>query len=135
MAAELAAQLISQKQLKILKEAFENSKQAVQHGLAKDIVKYNTIFHNAIVNASNNNSLIYVLEALSTRIVYYRNALHRNFHRKDDFLSEHQQILEAIEERNAPLARKCMEEHIETDIKVYLSFLESDGARKERTDD
>lgn len=123
MAAELAAELRAEDDLKRMEKYLHLSEEAFKKGASKEVTDYNTKFHYTILEASNNRILKNSLESLGTLILYYRSLIFDNYQRTIGFLHEHKDIFEAIKNKNTSLAKKRMEKHIDADIEEFLHFL------------
>jgi DNA-binding GntR family transcriptional regulator len=123
MAAELATIHITEEELVQLKEALNKSEAALKKANSKEVVHYNTLFHDTIVNSSRNETLINILKGISGKILYYRNNIIGNYHRYDDFITEHKAIFNEIAKKDSIAAKKLMEHHIDSDIAAFLDFL------------
>lgn len=93
-----------------LREAFLAGKKFVDSGDASSLVRANETFHRAVWDASRSSRLYTLASQLWTGIPPYRPVLFpRQMHSSVD---EHQQIVEAIAEGNAELAKALMTHHI-----------------------
>ncbi|AEV18152.1 Transcriptional regulator, GntR [Geobacillus thermoleovorans CCB_US3_UF5] len=121
LAAYYAAQRITKNQIEDLRRQLI-SIDAQPLGL-KEILEMNTKFHEGIVEASRNPFLIRMIEQIRGINSLYRIAiLKQNMLRMKSAIQEHIQIFEAIKRGDADKARECMEEHIESDYKYYISI-------------
>ncbi len=84
----------------------------------KDIIKYGLEFHRQIMLATNNSLIIRTFEMLHE---VYLQAFEEHFAVIGEIsVSDHRAILSAIETRNAELARKLMEEHLNNTTKSMV---------------
>jgi DNA-binding GntR family transcriptional regulator len=134
IAAELAAQHITDGELTKLEEALNKSEEAFRKGYSKEIIKNNILFHDIIVSSSRNDSLINLLGSLSGKIIYYRSTIIGSYHRNDvndDYIEEHRAIFTEISKRNTQSAKKIMEKHMDSDISAFVSFMQKKQMNKE----
>ena len=122
MAAELASKHITEQQLNVLFDAIDQTEKAQKEKDSDKVIHFNTIFHEGIVSASGNETLISLLESLRNRVLFLRrmrNTYMTSHYNYEYFLTEHKQILEAIANRQPALAKKRMENHIISDIQAF----------------
>jgi DNA-binding GntR family transcriptional regulator len=133
LAAELAAQWISDDQLRRLRLTHDGFVKATKHLRATKAPRARTVdsdaaaqaahgwsetntnFHRTIMEASGNSSLLRILGEVS--VGYFRNiiltsATEMTMHRMTTNIESHSKILDAIEDRDPGRARKAMTEHI-----------------------
>ncbi|MEK3990249.1 GntR family transcriptional regulator [Robertmurraya sp. FSL R5-0851] len=123
LAAILAVKNITARQLAHLNEIFEMAKKVSFVNDQKNVLKYNTMFHETIVQASKNQTLIDLYASLSGLFMYYTNARLVHFHQNDDYLIEHQKIIYSLESGKEEIAEACMKGHIESELNRFLNFL------------
>ncbi len=85
----------------------------------EDFIEHNIIFHTTIADAAASPTLKDMLLRLVKRTVDVRTVF--SYHRDDLIRShnEHTEIINAVENRNAALARAIMGAHIQRAYKVY----------------
>jgi DNA-binding GntR family transcriptional regulator len=143
LAAELAAQWISDNQLDDLRNIhvqFESSvrEMTAPRGTAsrkRDLLKASNLwivtnnqFHALIQQASNNLRLGQVINELYggfIRNVMYSSARGMDAHRMQRNISSHEEILTALERRNAEVARESMQNHIHESGQLVIAWLEN----------
>ena len=121
-AVEVACDRITKDQLEQLKEAakaFENSKGADLIRIAETDMN----FHEIIYEATQNERLVQMLNNLRENMYRYRIEYLKDSNYYDSLVSEHQEILTAIEERNKEKARVCMRDHIDNQQLAVISRL------------
>lgn len=121
-AAYLTAKIITDEQLDYLSSCISASKEAHSRGDIQAILEHNTDFHEGIVEMCQNQHLLNLFNINRNLIILSRsNELH---HRSDSYYTEdHWRILEALRSRNGPLVENCMRNHIENDLRYYLTNL------------
>ncbi|GAA1804572.1 GntR family transcriptional regulator [Luedemannella flava] len=110
LAAARAAHRRTEAHLEQLREVVREGRQAVFHGTLDRLPALNTRFHTILAEASGNTSLNSIVEQLRYKIAWvYAVELPR---RAADSWTEHQLIVDALEQGDAELARAVMAEHI-----------------------
>jgi DNA-binding GntR family transcriptional regulator len=135
MAASLAVDNMTEADEQIIRQIIKDTKQSVKDGNQKEIIRNNTRFHNKLVALSKNQSLIDVLEGLGSKILFYRNTIFRKYFRDASFLVEHEAIFQAILSGNHNKAKQAMEQHIDEDINVFLTYMKKAETEEGLKDD
>jgi GntR family transcriptional repressor for pyruvate dehydrogenase complex len=114
-AVYLAALRATPKDLERIEAAYISLSEAVKQervGAQEDFV-----FHEAIIKASKNETLMEMLRILSDRLLIglqeSRSKSMKQPHRSEDVLFEHRRIIDAITNKDAILAKKLMFKHLE----------------------
>jgi DNA-binding GntR family transcriptional regulator len=126
LAAELACEHITEKEITMLRDAIEQTELAREQHDDEKVIHYNTVFHEGIVSAARNDVLMSLLESLRNRILLMRrlrNTMMTHYQGYEHFLKEHKEILEAIVDSRPVLARERMMNHIDSDIAAFKSFI------------
>lgn len=129
-ATALAAERITNAQVKALQESLSDMKRA-QH--PEDLVRRDMDFHAQITEATGNASLCSILDAISTRSLRARVWRASTVGLKSMTLAQHGTILDALGERNAPLAHSAAVIHVsqsERWLREYLREPLTDSARR-----
>lgn len=125
LAARLAAQNMSQTDQHQLEAILDQSKAALESNHRPELVTLNTQFHDLIVRASGNGQLIQLLNVISAKTVYLRNCILKHFTRSDDFIKEHENIVDAIWKQDADQVEGLMKQHIQNDLQAICTFFEN----------
>ncbi|RFU70501.1 GntR family transcriptional regulator [Peribacillus saganii] len=123
LAANLATNNITSPLIDRLQELLQLSEKATYENDHKNVVKYNILFHNAIVHASDNLTLINIYQNLSGLFMYYRNSIFHNYHRDEKFLDEHKRIIQSIASGDPISAENSMKDHMEANMKDFFQFV------------
>lgn len=127
-AAFLAAQKSTEKDLVKMQEALERMEQAVLGGMLA--ANEDFAFHNAVVKASKNETIIEMVRLLSDRFLTGLNESRSRSMKLPDkserVMKEHFAIFEAIQSRDAEQARKLMLQHLEN-VKTTYQQLKEEG--------
>lgn len=123
LAAELAAERITEEELEELERRLHFVALRVEQGDLERLVEADTEFHDLLYRASRNQRLVQILGNLREQIQRFRTASLATPGRMQETLEEHKRIVEAVAGRNAALARRLAEEHIENAENRMLQFL------------
>lgn len=133
-AARLAAKNISDKDLARLKYFIKEAKKSHELEDYEQVIKYNTEFHDLIVQNCDNKKLQNMIEKTRLLIILARRAEIESFKRKKDYLAEHDEILEALISRNADEVERALRKHTIHDLEFYTSvYKENNQAKKLET--
>ncbi len=144
LAAQLAAQWISDNQLEDLRtiqnsfirsvQELKKQRNGAKHS-KRSLVKAcnawidtNGEFHSLIQTSSNNRRLHDIIGGLYagfTSNVMYSSARGMDAHRMQQNIDDHEEILRALEKRDAATARNAMQSHILESGKVVIAWLEN----------
>ena len=119
-AVEVACERISGEQLEQLKKAardFEASKGSMD---VIRIAETDMLFHEIIYEATQNERLVQMLNNLRENMYRYRIEYLKDSNYYDSLMSEHREILEAIEAGDKHRARACMESHINNQQRAVI---------------
>jgi DNA-binding GntR family transcriptional regulator len=113
LATRLAVPRLSEQELVEIRLMLDAAQQALERN---DMVGYSLAdqhFHQAIAQASNNEALIEALDRLKRQIQLVRLSANQDPHVVERTAQERPRILAALEARDAEMAARLMEEHIE----------------------
>lgn len=113
LAAHMAAYRMTPKQMKELESISIGYNKAVEEGNMADMIKYDTDFHNLIVESCNNGILTMMINQLQELLLRFRYVYYDNIKRAEKMPSEHSMIMEAIKDGRSDAARASAEMHIE----------------------
>lgn len=113
LAAELAAQRMTDEDKEKLREIAKNYESAVAAGDMTEMIRCDTAFHHIIVEATQNKILIQMVEQLQEMVLRFRYIYYDNFKRAEQMLTEHQAIYEAIADGDTEVARESANIHID----------------------
>lgn len=113
IAAYLAAELITDEQIKEIEETLIETEEALKNNDDTKIISLNTIFHEQIFDISKNERLGMMLDNIRSLNLYCRNTIIKHYQREESFLKEHYEIFEAIKSKNP--------DHAENVIKTTYS--------------
>ncbi|MGB9885762.1 MAG: GntR family transcriptional regulator [Moorellales bacterium] len=113
LAAELAAERITEEELEELERRLHRVAVCVEEGDLEALVEADTQFHEVLYRASRNRRLSQIIGHLREQIQRFRASSLATPGRRYETLEEHKKIVEALAKRNAALARRLAEQHIE----------------------
>jgi GntR family transcriptional repressor for pyruvate dehydrogenase complex len=116
LAAERAATLGSETDLKLIDTIFGKMEQAHQKRDPSDEAQLDAEFHMAIIEASHNVIMLHMLrsmfELLRQGVFYNRQVMFRNRMTRDQLLDQHRAINAAIQARDPTAARAAVAAHM-----------------------
>lgn len=123
LAAYYAAQRRSQDEVALMASYIEAMKAEVGAKNLKELLDVNFKFHESIVYASRNPFLETMTLQLRGVNSFYRKAiLERNPGYTRDALEDHEEIFQAIVDRDQDNARELMRQHIEHDYQSFMKI-------------
>lgn len=111
-AAALAAQRISDEDIRVLERTIAEMKRFLEEGNPLDYSENNAIFHRVILKAAANQRLQQTLDSLQTSLVRYRFRTVLVPGRSRSSLQEHTEILKALQARSPEGAEAAMRRHV-----------------------
>lgn len=112
LAAALAAERITDEEIKALDKVICDIIEAREKGDTETIIKKDMEFHQILFNASRNKRLAQIINNLKEQIDRFRIQSFTNPVRSQSVLSEHKAILSAIKQGDAENAEKLAKAHI-----------------------
>jgi len=113
LAAGLAADRITPEELEQLERTLVSIGECIESSDIQEIVTLDEEFHSILFAASRNQRLSQIVSNLREQITRFRRTSLSTPGRFKGVFQEHKAIVEAISERNAPLAQALAKEHIE----------------------
>lgn len=120
LAAKKAAENIDEYTITFLEETLFLSDKYFGEGNLEKVVEKNTVFHDTIVQASDNASLIHLMTLMRSQILAYRSFI-SSFYFRSSFSEEHKNIFNAIKSNDGELSELLMREHIIKDYEAIYS--------------
>ena len=116
LAAERAARLASDTDLKVIATVFEKMEAAHRKRSAEYEASLDAQFHMSIIEASHNIVMLHMMrsmyELLREGVFYNRQVLFRQRSRRGDLLEQHRAINTALQTREPERARAAVEDHL-----------------------
>ena len=130
LAAERAARLASETDLKVINTIFEKMEAAHKKRNPADEADLDASFHLSIIEASHNIIMLHMMrsmyELLREGVFYNRSIMFKQRTTRDTLLDQHRMINTALQNRDAEGARSAVEAH--------LSFVESALSDQQKSD-
>ena len=114
LAASLAAQRISDEDIKKLESIVDEFKDSVSDLDVESLLKKDVEFHECIFKATNNQKLHQIINSLWEQVYRFRFTYVSDYDSTVNIIEEHKMILDAIKNRDSELAKKYAMEHIQT---------------------
>lgn len=112
LAVKLAIQNMEKPDIDQLKKAARNFESAVIARDLVDIVEADVMFHDVIYNKTNNGRLIQIINNLREQMYRYRLEYVKDARTHSILISEHQDIITALEKKNVDEAKNAVRQHI-----------------------
>lgn len=119
LAALYATKRITPKKLLELKEACLKYDYAVKEKKIKEMIMYDAYFHSIIAEACGNKFLAQMIQQLQERDLRYQYIYYKYFSQAKIEITDHESILNAIEQKNAEAAQQAAKKHVDNS-KYYI---------------
>lgn len=126
LAAELAADRITDEELEKLERYLVIISEQIEAGDLERVVETDTDFHTLLYQASRNFRLSQIISNLREQIQRFRTTSLSYPGRMKNALEEHRKIVEAISSRDGEQARRIAQEHIENAENSMMSVIQQD---------
>lgn len=126
LAAELAADRITEDELEKLERYLVIIAEQIEAGDLDKVVEIDTDFHTLLYQASRNQRLTQIINNLREQIQRFRTTSLAYPGRMKNALEEHRKIVEAISSRDGDQARRIAQEHIENAENSMMSMIQHD---------
>jgi DNA-binding GntR family transcriptional regulator len=131
LAAELAAERMTEDELEELERLLVRTAETTTKLDVSSTVDMDTGFHQVIYEASRNEKLSDMLYHLREQIQRFRTQSLSRPGRLRRVLVEHQEIVDALQQRDAELARQLAEQHIDSAEIALLAVFQENGEEEE----
>lgn len=126
----LAADVATVEEIDELENILKMTKEALESEDRREVLEWNTKFHEFIIYISKNKHLISVMDGLKAKILYCRNVLIRlDYVRMDNFFQEHMDIFLSIKKGEKEKGKALMEKHINTDLERILKLFPKENLK------
>jgi DNA-binding GntR family transcriptional regulator len=129
LATKMAILNMTADKFNILEESIVLARLYHDKGDPKKVVDKNTLFHDTILQASQNPPLIQMMDNIRTQILRYRT-ITSTIGFRPTFLEEHWEIHTAMMNRDEDAAESLMKQHVLYDLSTILSGLENYATKK-----
>lgn len=119
----LACQRRTENQLEKAASCQDRYRKAVDDGLIDESIRLNALFHDQLLAGCNNEPLLSILTTIRDR--FLDRSVLRRFTKKQwrTVISQHENMLEAVRNRDSSTARKLVREHLRLFNKVASGVL------------
>jgi DNA-binding GntR family transcriptional regulator len=135
LAAELAAERITEEELEEMERLLVEIGEYVEESDMDRIVDADSKFHDILYRATRNERLVGIINNLREQLTRFRSLSMSYPGRLKDMLGEHTRLVEALAQRNVALAKNLASEHManaeQTLLKKMLERRQDVGLRKE----
>lgn len=121
----LAAQRMSEAEIDLLRKRHLETTPLVAQGQFDDYYDANVLFHECIYQGSHNSFLAAQTLNLRNRVAPYRRIQLRQPNRLQTSFAEHEEILTAIQSRDADRASELLQAHVTVQQGSFNSFISS----------
>jgi DNA-binding GntR family transcriptional regulator len=111
-AGRLAADRVTQGELKAIALAHEDARRALEDGDVASLIEANTRFHDGINNASHSPRCVSMSNDIRDRVLAYRPLVLADASSRKASFAEHQNILAALNARDPVEVERVIREHI-----------------------
>ena len=119
LAAFLAAEKMSEEELKELEKAYNGLVKAVDEKSTEKIIKWDSKFHDILLNGSRNPRLIKVNGILVEQVHRFRKSYIEDINTAKYIVQSHKKILDSLKEKNKEQSKENAMEHIR-DVKDFI---------------
>lgn len=113
LSASLAAERMTDEELEKLELISYNFKRHVENDDIEGMIEKDMQFHDLIIHSTRNPKLIQIAQSLQEQVQRFRITYFSEYSNTKELLMEHQAILEAIANRDAAMAQKVAQKHID----------------------
>ncbi len=124
-AASMAIENQKTETIRGIEVALSNMRDSANQGDFRSYVRYHFEYHEILIRACGNETLIGILENLRSQAFWFRFSYLYHKEKVDELLDVHQKILDLFIERDGPRLSAFVKEHIMEGRNKYLQFLES----------
>jgi DNA-binding GntR family transcriptional regulator len=116
---------ITDAELHEIEEVLRKAESCVKDGKNNEIfLEYNSRFHEILMNACPNKMLLQLLEVTRNKLLLYRAISIKDTNDQLKIISEHYEILKALQKRDKKKAIEAIEKHLLTDQSRYNLVIE-----------
>ena len=120
LAASLAAERITDEDIKKLESIVEEFKDGINESNVEALLRKDVEFHECIFKSTNNKKLHQLINSLWEQVYRFRVTYISDYDSTVNIIEEHKMILDAIKRRDSKLAKKYAMEHIQKAEKFMI---------------
>lgn len=114
LAARKAAENIDHESIVQLEECLILARKYFDQDKLDEVVVKNTLFHDTILNSSDNPTVVHMMTQIKSQVLAYRSFI-SSYKFRSTFMDEHWGIFQAIKNREPDKAEELMRKHIMND--------------------
>jgi DNA-binding GntR family transcriptional regulator len=122
LAASLAAERMTEEELEELEMISYNFKKCLEDKDTEGMIEKDMQFHDRIIRSTRNHKLIQIAQGLQEQVQRFRITYFAEYNELKGVLADHQEILEAISNRNVERAQKVAQKHIDELENTIIKF-------------
>ena len=123
LAIEKACERLKEEQVRELYKALEEFREKVKDGTLEELAEADEAFHDIIFRAADNLRLVQTLNHLREQIYRYRIEYLKDEKTRSQLVEEHEQMLEAIRNRNVARAQELSFAHLENQRRAIIKSI------------
>ena len=123
LAASIACEQMTKEQLDILTETMHEFEESTKSKDLKKIAAADVQFHDIIYQATGNPKLVNMLNNLREQMYRYRLEYVKDARTHSIIISEHNDIIKQIRDKNVPVAKTVIHQHISNQEKGISRLL------------
>ena len=127
LAARLAAEFISERELKHLSDGLERIGKLLARNRTAGYPHHDIDFHQTVIHASGNGKVLQVMTGMYRQLRLVRLMSGARAHRAPAAYREHVAIFEALRSRNPQAAEDKMRKHLKSSAENILNTLQAEG--------
>lgn len=122
LSASLAAKRMTEEELEELKETANQFEVCLNNEDVEGMIETDMQFHDKILRGTNNQKLIQIAQSLQEQVHRFRITYFSEYKKSKNLLEEHQNIVEAIMNRDSEEAQKVAKYHINALEDIIINF-------------
>lgn len=135
LAAELAAERIGEDALAELEKTEREFEQKLKAGDVNDIAHSDEAFHYIILQSTDNQKLLHLLQNFREQMYRYRAEYLKQTDQYPKLVDDHREILKQIAKRDQKAAAQAMYMHIDRQQQIMMETVRKNSALKENPAD
>lgn len=135
LAAGLAAERIAEEDLEKLERLLVEIGELIDIGDNEKLVEADCRFHDILYNSTHNKTLANIVSNLREKFTPFRAISYAYPGRAKPSLEEHRRLVEALAQRNAPLAQQVARKHMEKAEQTLLQHMSERHNSERHTDE
>ena len=125
LATSLAAERMTAEEVEELELISYNFKRSFENKDKIGMIEKDMEFHDAILRASRNPKLLQITQGLQEQVQRFRITYFSEYNQSENLLKEHQDILNAIVNRDVVKSQKVAQYHVEQIGSSFMHFADS----------